>query len=202
MTAPENILTSVEHYVLSYLKENLPSNLTFHNVHHTLEVVHAVKEIGTKYPLTKEQLKVIQIAAWFHDCGYAEIYIGHEDVSKKIANDFLRGHSFPATLIETVLTCIEGTRYPQNPITLEAKILCDADLYHFTKPDYHCYEQALRIEHERYFKMLYSDKDWADANCKMLKTHQYFTDYGMQVLQKFKEINIDRMECKSQESHD
>ncbi len=196
MLTSEKILNAVQAYVLHYLKDNLSSKLTFHNVNHTQEVVLATKEIATHYNLSDEHLNLIQIAAWFHDCGYAKVYTGHENLSKEIAEAFLKEHEYPEKLITHVLSCIEATRYPQNPMTVEAKILCDADLYHFTKPDYHRYENALRVELELYFKHGYSETEWTRTNCEMLENHVYFTDYGKEVLQKFKAINIKRMKCK------
>lgn len=196
MVVSKNLLNSVQDYVLHYLKNNLSPQLTFHNVNHTIEVVSAAREIGSHCDLSKEQFNIIQIAAWFHDCGYAEIYSGHENISKKIAEDFLKGHDCSEEVIKSVFDCIEATRYPQDPKTLEAQIVCDADLYHFTRPDYDSYEVALRIELRKYFKQAHSDREWAGINCEMLQTHQYFTNYGSEVLQKFKEVNLERMKCR------
>lgn len=193
---PESILNAVEQFVPAFLKENLSASLAFHDIGHTLDVVKASKEIGLHSNLTPLQLNVVQIAAWFHDCGYTDVYTGHETSSKKIAADFLISRSYPDKLIETVNGCIEATRYPQSPQTPEAKVVCDADLYHFTKPDYHNYEQSLRDEFAVYFKKMYSDEEWARTNCEMMINHAYFTDYGKEVLQKFKEINIENMRCR------
>jgi len=196
MDTSEKLLNAVQVYVLGYLKDNLSSKLTFHTVNHTLEVVQAAGEIATHYNLSDENLKLIQIAACFHDCGYATVYTGHENLSKQIAEDFLKEHNYPENLLTHVLSCIEATRYPQNPMSVEAKILCDADLYHFTRPNYHRYEHALRVELELYFKRGYTETEWTRTNCEMLENHAYFTDYGIEVLQKFKAINIERMKCK------
>jgi len=196
MLTSGKILNAVEIYVMAYLKDNLSSKLTFHNLNHTLEVVHAVKEIAAQDDLSEEQLVIIQIAAWFHDCGYAKAYTGQEDSSKQLANDFLKDNQYPEEFITRVLKCIEATRYPQKPMIKEARILCDADLYHFTKPDYHCYEDALRRELELYFNHGFTKTEWAHTNCGILENHVYFTDYGKNVLQKFKTINVGRMKCK------
>lgn len=198
MSLPKSILNAVEEFVPTFLNDNLSASLVFHDVGHTLEVVRASKEIGLYSNLTPKQLNIVQIAAWFHDCGYTDVYTGHETLSKQIATDFLISQSYPHELIEAVNSCIEATRYPQNPKTPEAKVVCDADLYHFTKPDYHNYEQSLRDELAVYFKKEYSDEEWARTNCEIMINHTYFTDYGKEVLQKFKEINIENMRCRFQ----
>ena len=40
-------------------------------------------------------MEPIIIAAWFHDTGHSEIYQGHESVSKRLAEGFLRIEGYP-----------------------------------------------------------------------------------------------------------
>jgi len=91
------------------------------------------------------------------------------------------------------LDCIEATRFPQNPKSPEEEVLEDADLYHFTKRDYFKYEQRLRKEFKTYLGKTFTDMEWAETNCTLLKSHCYYTMYGKNVLQKFKEVNIERL---------
>ncbi|MES3016607.1 MAG: HD domain-containing protein [Bacteroidota bacterium] len=190
------VLSEVAKYVPRLLKTELSKSLVFHNLNHTLEVVQASAEIGSHCDFTAEQMNIVQVAAWFHDCGYTQAYTGHENISKDIATGFLCGIGYPQEFLDCVVNCIEATRYPQKPIGVESRALCDADLYHFTRPDYHRYEEALRVEFERYFDKHPTDAIWAQTNCDMLTAHHYHTDYGREVLQKFKEINLERMRCK------
>lgn len=199
MLTSEEVLDAVKNHVSKFLKVNLSPDLTFHNADHTFEVVRASREISLEHDLSDEQRNHIEIAAWFHDCGYSQLYTDHETLSKSLARDFLQDHQYLEDAIKKVLECIEATRYPQNPQSIEAKIICDADLYHFTRPDYHRYENALRLELETYFDNQYSDIEWARTNCLMLETHEYFTDYGKETLQKFKDINMERVRSKALE---
>lgn len=95
------------------------------------------------------------------------------------------------------MACIGATRFPQNPKSIEEEVLTDADLYHFTKPDYPKYEQRLRKEFKIYLGRTYTDKEWAETNYTLLKSHSYYTPYGKTVLQKFKEVNIERLKNNS-----
>lgn len=194
-TKLDDLVTKVGDYVTSYLRNNLSEKLSFHNLSHTYEVIDAVKEIGKYCKLSQTQLAIVTVAAWFHDCGYANAYKGHEDESMKLANDFLKKQFCNSEFIDSVLSCIEATRYPQKPRTLEEMVICDADLYHFTRPDYPAYEGALRSELYSYLQLGHSQDEWNEKNCQMLITHKYFTNYGQQVLQKFKEVNLERMKC-------
>ncbi|TKB97584.1 HD domain-containing protein [Pedobacter cryophilus] len=196
MNIDQNMVTKVSAYVIHLLTQHLPSYLHFHNLSHTKDVVNAVGEIGNTQQLSKNDLEIIEIAAWFHDTGYCKAYVGHEEESKKIAFDFLGFEGYPKPKIEAIMTLIESTKYPQKPTNLFEMILCDADLFHLSCEDYDKHEQRLRIEWEEFFNKNYSDKEWAKENCEMLHLHQYFTDYGKTILQEKKEININKMQCR------
>ncbi|WP_346984603.1 hypothetical protein [Chryseobacterium sp. POE27] len=70
------------------------------------------------------------------------------------------------------------------------KIICDADLFHLTRTNYPKYEKALRLEFEKYLGLIFTDEEWQMQNNDFLKNHQYFTDYGQNILAKFKEANV------------
>lgn len=112
-----------------------------------------------------------------------------------MAAKILAEYDCPDAFIMSVQACIEATCFPQKPETLEACILCDADLYHFTKTDYHKYEEALRREQNAILHTQYNEHEWKERNCRMLIEHHYHTSYGRNVLQLFKELNLKRIEC-------
>ncbi|KFF11112.1 hypothetical protein IW15_18345 [Chryseobacterium soli] len=191
----ENIIEAVSRYVVVFLSENLSEHLSFHNIEHTYDVVRAAGEIGMQCSFSQEEMQIVQVAAWFHDCGYVNAYIGHEQESKKIAKAFLESYGCKESFIEAVLCCIESTKYPQNPSSLTEKVVCDADLYHLTKPSYAKYERALRKEFEKYLGLCYTNEEWQKENCNFLTHHQFHTDYGRKILAKFKEVNLQFLNC-------
>ncbi|MCT2410048.1 HD domain-containing protein [Chryseobacterium antibioticum] len=189
----DNLVEAVSSYVTLFLSENLSEDFSFHCMGHTYDVVNAVREIGAQSNLSEEEMLVLQVAAWFHDCGYVNLYIGHEEESKKIAQNFLENFGCEKDFIDAVLSCIDSTKYPPKPSSLLEKVLCDADLYHLTRPNYSKYEKALRQEFEKYLGLIYTDEEWLQKNLSFLKNHEYYTDYGQKVLAKFKEVNIQLM---------
>lgn len=189
-----SLVEAVSSYVILFLSENLSDELVFHNINHTYEVVVAAKEIGSQCDLSDNEMLVLEVAAWFHDCGYANTYLGHENESKKIAKDFLENYGCENDFISSVLNCIESTKYPPKPSSLIEKVLCDADLYHLTRANYPKYEKALRREFEIFLKLIYTDEEWLKKNCWFLSEHTYYTGFGQKVLSKFKETNI-QMHC-------
>jgi predicted metal-dependent HD superfamily phosphohydrolase len=190
-----NLIEAVSSYVILFLSENLSENLSFHSIGHTYDVVGAAREIGVQSNLSEEEMTVLQTAAWFHDCGYANMYIGHEEESKKIAESFLQNCGCKRDFIEAVLSCIDSTKYPPKPSSLLERVICDADMYHLTRPNYPKYEKALRQEFEKYLELIYTDEEWLKKNCNFFKDHEYYTDYGQKILSKFKKINIQLMNC-------
>lgn len=191
----DNLVEAVSRYVKEFLSENLSEHLSFHNIGHTYNVVAAAREIGSQCGLSREEMQIVKVAAWFHDCGYVNTYRGHEEESKKLAKTFLEGYGCEKGFIESVVTCIESTKYPQNPSSLIEKILCDADLYHLTRPNYPKYEKALRKEFEKYLGLCYTNEEWQKENCSFLTQHQFHTEYGQKILAKFKAVNLQLLNC-------
>ena len=186
----DNLIEAVRNYVVVFLSENLSDQLSFHNIRHTYEVADAVREIGLQTYLSEEEMQIVQVSGWFHDCGYANTYMGHEEESKKLAKNFLDNCGCNDEFTAAVLKCIESTKYPPKPASLLEKVICDADMYHLTKPNYAQYSKAIRQEFEIYLGLVYTDEEWQIKNCQFLTEHQYFTDYGREILSRFKDVNI------------
>lgn len=195
MTDFKLIIQQAGEFVSNFLKTELSPNLLFHNYSHTKEVVFSTQELCLRNKSSELNEDTVVLAAWFHDCGYSLKYQGHEEVSCQIAADFLKKKNVPKQFIKKVTDCIMSTVYPQLPTTLEAQVLCDADFFHFARTDYDIHEQKLRGEWEICLNKYYTDAEWHQINCKLLADHQYFTDYGKNILQKFKEVNIGLMAC-------
>ncbi|MBC7615754.1 MAG: HD domain-containing protein [Pedobacter sp.] len=177
-------------FVAALFANELSEKLSFHSAHHTQNVVIATKEIGIHAGLTREELDLVTIAAWFHDTGYTKGYDGHEQLSVHIARDFLTENGLEAQQIECITSCILATRFPQFPKNTLEMVLCDADFYHFSRNNYTEFEASLRKEWEICLNLYYTDRQWNALNYDMLKTHRYFTDYGQTVLQERKQKNI------------
>ncbi|WP_158795602.1 HD domain-containing protein [Pedobacter sp. L105] len=187
------VLKTVKEFCTALLTQKLGKDLSFHNLSHTIEVVEACKEIALESCLTPEEIDILCIAAWFHDVGYCYTYENHEFESVNIAATFLNLFKTDEAIVKLVVGCILATQIPQQPNTILEKIICDADLYHLSRTNYHQYEQALRKEWEVHLRLFYTDAKWNLTNYKLLTVHSYFTFYGLQVLQPGKEENIKKL---------
>lgn len=165
----------------------------FHNFEHTLLVVAGVKIIGEHSHVSEQEMLILTLAAYLHDIGYTRQYIGHEAISAEMAGNFLSSNGLSSVEVEQVQQCILATKYPQLPHNNLQKIICDADFYHFALPAYTDFAVRLKREWEENINLAYSYREWDAINLKMLTSHQYFTGYGKQFLQKKKERNIEKL---------
>ncbi|MFP4470676.1 MAG: HD domain-containing protein [Bacteroidales bacterium] len=128
-----DILDEARKYVTKLFKENNDDKLRYHNIRHTRNVVDAARLIAGKCMVNDRDMEMLLVSAWFHDVGYLERKVNHEDISKKYAREFLERHSMQPEYISQVERCIEATRVPQNPQDKLSSILCDADLFHVSQ---------------------------------------------------------------------
>ncbi|PHN08185.1 HD domain-containing protein [Flavilitoribacter nigricans] len=177
-------------FVAQLLIDNLHKNLVFHNFHHTVYVVRGVRQISENLGLSEENKEILNLAAWFHDTGLTEVYLGHEEESKKIARRFLERNAYPEVRILQVLACIDATKMPQQPQNLLEKVICDADMFHLALPEYYHLQRLLLEEFRLVMHKKCTDEEWANENLAFLNKHHFWTPYGQNVLQRGKDLNI------------
>ncbi|MBC6491115.1 Pycsar system effector family protein [Flavihumibacter stibioxidans] len=186
----ESLETIAEQFVRQIFADQVPSAYYFHDLHHTLCVVDAVKEISSHYELTDDDRQVLLLAAWFHDTGYSRQYEDHETASVQIAGDFCRMRQVDEVIAEKVRACILATKMPQAPSSLVEEIICDADLYHLGTDKFDEESKLLRKELNTAFGKDISKKDWRKKNIAFLQQHSFFTDYARQHLAPVKARNL------------
>ncbi|HVK96703.1 MAG TPA: Pycsar system effector family protein [Flavisolibacter sp.] len=187
----EQLLTAARTYVTDIFKNRVRPAFVFHNLEHTEEVVEACSHIADYHQISEEDRLVLLLAAWFHDTGYSSGQAeGHEEASIEIAIEFLESRHLGENLIQRVASCIKATRMPQSPITEIEKILCDADLFHLSTDDFKPRNQLLKQERESLIGQKIDKKVWRKNNIQFLESHQYFTDYGKNVMEPRKQENL------------
>lgn len=194
-----DIVKETEQYCSGLLIENIPENLTYHNYQHTLNVVGAAKEIGKAENLGKDEMDVLLVAAWFHDTGYTQTYLEHEEAGKKIAEEFLVSKGKDKGFIEKVKVCIDATKVPQKPINKVAAVLSDADAFHLADDRFLEISMKLRREWNNATNRNISKKIFLEQSLSFIKNHHYHTEYGKTVLAKEKEKNVKKLETLLEE---
>jgi ligand-binding sensor domain-containing protein/class 3 adenylate cyclase/predicted metal-dependent HD superfamily phosphohydrolase len=186
-----------EHHVLKMLENGLDSNLYYHGIHHTKDVVKAVERLALLEGVTDEGLFLLKTAAIFHDAGFLESYNHNEPIGARMAEEILPQYGYTKDHIEIIRELIFVTQIPHKPTNKLQEIICDADLDYLGRGDFDEIADKLRRElKER--NIISSDRKWDEIQISFLNQHRYFTKTAIETRQKTKESNIqlvlDRLE--------
>ncbi len=166
----------MERFIFQILKKNLNSNLHYHGLHHTKEVIENALIIASKENICNEDLLLLKLAALLHDIGFIEIYDGHEEAGCKMAKEILKDYSIDNESIEKICGMIMATKIPQNPKTQLEKIIADADLLYLGTENFNKIGLTLFNELLETKKLKY-ETEWNKIQVSFLKNHHFHTDY-------------------------
>ena len=185
------IVKKAEDYVFNLFKDKLSADYIYHNFNHTLRVVNAAIVLADKENVDDENTETLLIAAWLHDAGYVEGDKDHEEISCRIAEEFLTAQDYPAEKIALVCSLIRATKIGITPATPLENIIKDADCSHFASKNYINLAELLREEWRITHEKVFTDLEWAITNRNILMyKHRFYTDYAKRELQHIKEHNV------------
>jgi predicted metal-dependent HD superfamily phosphohydrolase len=159
------------------LESELPSDLTYHGLHHTMDVLQAGMMIAATEKVSEKDLHILRLAIWLHDSGFTATYRGHEEEGCNIARKLLPKYNISEKDIAVVCGLIMATKIPQTPDTLLEKIICDADLDYLGREDVFEIADTLYVEIKRHINKM-SEEEWNSLQISFLEAHQYFTKYA------------------------
>lgn len=192
-----NILDNAKNYVEILFKDKLSSVYFYHNFIHTAYTVNKAEEIMKHTPVSEEDQEKVLVALWFHDTGYIECAMNHEERGVEIMKSFLQKENYPESYISDVEKLILATKITYVPQNLLEKIVKDADFSHFAGHDYNDISDALRKEWELTNVRCFSNEEWNAGNLDMLKNkHTFYTDYAKENWEPLKKKNIKKIEKK------
>ncbi|HEX6334552.1 MAG TPA: HD domain-containing protein [Flavisolibacter sp.] len=189
---PQSFEKIQQHFIETF-GHKLSPRLTYHNIEHILDVVHQAQRIGEQEQVTGEEMYLLRIAALYHDCGFIQIYRGHEEVSCRIAQETLPQFDITEEQIDRVCGMIMATRVPQTPLNHLERIICDADLDYLGREDF--FEIAdLLFQEMREYGFVTGKKEWDLIQQEFFQTHRYFTRSNalMRDPRKFEHLEIIR----------
>jgi adenylate cyclase len=176
-------------FVEQLFAERLSDDLYFHDLAHTREIALAAEEIGKGEGLSADELEIIILSAWLHDTGYVEQYIGHEEESQVIADEFLRSVNYPEEKISIIKNCILATKYKHEIGNVLEAVVVDADRVSMGKTNFDKRGDLLRKEWAIYLDKEYTDKEWSDIQLQYLTETLFFTKYAKANFETQKQIN-------------
>lgn len=162
--------------LMDRFKNNLPNYLTYHNAAHTRYVLDKATLIAQAEKIEGEQLYLVKVAALYHDSGFLNRMVDHENEGCEIVKAELPPHGFSAVQIHEICQMITATKIPQRPQNLLGKIVADADLEYLGTDLFDLGSQRL-FDELRHFNTDLTHLEWLKIQIGFLESHQYHTDY-------------------------
>jgi predicted metal-dependent HD superfamily phosphohydrolase len=194
------ILSKAENYISELYRLNTAKNLYYHNYDHAIEVLADAKKIAAHYQLNDQLFFVVCAAACFHDAGI--LVPGdslHEEKSALLADEFFTQAGVAKEDIAAIKRCILSTKMPQQPQTLEEKIICDADLFNLGTFNFKEKNKQLKKEAESRTNTKIDGLTWRASTISLLENHRYHTSYCQDLLNETQAQNLSSLKSRQQE---
>ncbi len=164
-------------FIINELKTKLSPDLTYHGMHHTMDVLDQVNRSLRHYRIIGKDAELLRIAALAHDIGFTVKSANHEETGAKIMDKVMPLYGYKKAEIEAIKGMILATRIPQSPKNLFEEILCDADLDYLGRKDFDTIAPTL-FEEWKSLGFINNDVEAFDKiQVKFLSSHEYHTDY-------------------------
>ena len=187
------LLSAAEAHVRAYIGREVGAEYVYHDLTHTLLVVEAARQLGPLEGIGQEDQQLLELAAWFHDTGYARGLEGHELRSCINAKAFLRPRGLNDEQLDRICNAIAATRMPQRPDTFLGQLLCDADMSHLGTKEY--WQQCNRVRQELLLTrgIGLEEPEWVDFEISFLNKHRYFTGAATDLFGKKKRKHLKQL---------
>jgi HD superfamily phosphodiesterase len=179
----------VREKALAILKNQLPENLYYHSINHTLEVLAVCNEYIERRHIDDREAWLLRLGALLHDIGFTVSNVNHEESGCLIAEKLLTEYDFSQDDIEVVKGLIRATKIPQTPTSTLEEIICDSDLDYLGRENFYQISNLLFKELQA-MGVLNDQHEWNLAQIKFLEAHTYHTDFAKKYRQPVKEKRI------------
>ncbi len=177
-------------YSFERLAQELPYELTYHNLAHTRDdVLPATQRLAALSGLRGGDVRLLEVGAAFHDIGWVVQGQDHEFIGAEIAGRTLPGFGFAAEQITTIQGLILATRPAQRPHTFLEALLADADLDQLGREDAPARGAALRAERV-HLGQAFTDAEWLATQIAYYRRHSYHTAAARALRGEGKERNL------------
>ncbi len=165
-------------FIFQMFKEQLPSWAVYHNFDQTAEMVKAAEEIGQNSNLSKSELEVVILAAWFVNARYLADGEQREEKSIATASQFLADNGYPQEKIDQVTACIRSAALSSDPANRMEEVLSDAGIIGVGKKKFLKKAELFRTEKELHRGKHLSDVDWLTELVEYVSAHNFKTKYA------------------------
>ncbi len=182
--------------IVNYLKSNLPEEVIYHDLFHTLNVEKAAIRFGRLEGLNEEELMLLRTAALYHDAGFVFNSARNELHSVRLMEQQLPLYGYDKDQIDQVRAMILVTAINVQPVTLLEELICDSDHDYIGRADYYVVSEKLRQELEAFGHPM-SDLEWIDFQLDYLQNeHQFYSVTAKNIRDKGKKNRINELKQK------
>jgi predicted metal-dependent HD superfamily phosphohydrolase len=161
--------------VVNRLKALLPENVIYHDITHTLNVEKAAERYARLEGINEENILLLRTAALYHDTGFILQYHHNEEFAIQMAESYLPRFGYSDEQINVISDMIRSTESHQEPQSILAQIMCDADHDYLGRADYYNIANKLRLELENNNQHM-NDIEWIEFQLHYLvNIHRYYT---------------------------
>lgn len=186
---------AAEAQILQRQRTELPKDLKYHNVEHIEDVLQSAVKIAQSEKASKDEIRMIRIAAAYHDSGFMISAKNHESLGCDIARATLPSFGFSPDQIEVICGMIMATKIPQSPQTNLEKILCDADLDYLGRDDFYSIGSRL-YEEMKGRGFVESEREWNLIQKTFLESHRYHTAFSRTNREEMKQQHLQEIIAK------
>ena len=164
-------------YITHKLENELSDKLTYHGLHHTLEVLRVCNQYISRLNIDAHDAYLLRTAALIHDVGILWTYSGHEETGVKYAYEILPEWGYTSTDLKKIKGMILATRIPQHPKNILEQILCDADLDYLGTDNFYTIGATLKEEFIAY-KVIKNEEECDRLQVNFLLKHRFHTPFA------------------------
>ncbi|WP_313111352.1 Pycsar system effector family protein [Aequorivita sediminis] len=192
----EDIIEKAEQFVSHLFETRLSAVNFYHDIHHTRRVVDDISQLAEWEGCSEEEIKILKLAAWFHDTGFVEVDKGHEQVSVKIVQEFLSANQVSKDVIDLVTDLILVSIKDLKPKTKLQKLIKDADCSHVAAENYFEVSNLLRKENALKLDTSFTDLEWLEGNKEFFEWHKFYSDSAKLKWEPLKALNLRELNAK------
>ena len=186
------------------LLENLPTDLRYHTIDHTYDVLTDAVTFALLDGLSDRDIELVAIAAAFHDTGFVKQRSMNEPIGAQYAREEMQLHKYTEEeilLVEGMVLDTQLKRTPdgflkQIPTTRLSAYVLDADLANFGKTTF--FAQSVLVLEEmlnRGIKDISSIelRNYLMNTDRLVSRHQWYTHSAKLLFERQKMVNADRL---------
>ena len=185
-------IQGLKKHVIGWFQAELPKNLYYHGLHHTLDVLQAAEQYAKMEQISEEGVVLVQAGALLHDAGFTKSYFKNEPIGAELATQVLPKFGFSDRQVSIVQRMILATALPQTPQSQLDQILCDADLDYLGREDFYSIAHTLKREWSEY-GLVKNLREWYEQQVRFFEMHQYHTVSAQNLRNPKKKAYIDEM---------